>query len=58
MTSELRPCAHCGSKVKLFECPDVWPAVGIMCTGCFVGVPIQALELKDKVIEAWNRRHD
>lgn len=54
---ELKPCAHCGNaEIKpLHECNSNRPLYRVKCYRC--GMQTH-LDDKDKVITAWNTRHE
>ncbi len=64
--SDLKPCPHCGGKVKFNHNAELIPD-GIFCPNCHMMVRFTTIHanrgdkfevIMDELAEAWNRRHD
>lgn len=55
MTSELKPCAHCGSDPRLYgDDSATWTLCRVSCPSCFTSGG--SYKTCDGAVTAWNRR--
>ena len=55
--AELKPCPFCGSEDVRLRWHMGTATYGVFCRGCVVDF-LMYFEVRDDVIEAWNRRDD